>query len=246
MVKSRKNIKLTIEYNGTAYSGWQFQPNATTIQGEIEKALAVITSQKVTLFGAGRTDAGVHALGQVANFIVEHTLPAQKYQDALNFYLPHDILIRSAEEVPLDFHARYDAVYRRYQYLIGLEKSALYRDMRWEINRRPDFARLSESAAYIVGEHDFTACCVVNSQKESNRCIVYRSEWTEQGRALKFEITADRFVHSMIRSLVGLMIEYGCGGIIKNEFIRIFTGGDHTAIPKVAPARGLCLAEVGY
>ncbi|MEZ5358320.1 MAG: tRNA pseudouridine(38-40) synthase TruA [Candidatus Zixiibacteriota bacterium] len=242
----KKNIKLIIEYNGAGYSGWQFQPNAVTVQGELEKAIARVTSQKVTIYAAGRTDAGVHALGQVANFSIEHDLPTQKYRDALNFYLPNDILIRSAEEVPLAFHARYDAMYRRYQYLIGLEKSALYKDMRWEIDCLPDFDLLVQAAEYIKGEHDFAAFCVVSSQKENNTCIVYQSEWTRQEKSLKYDIAADRFLHTMIRSLMGLMVELGCGRITWKRFKDIFHSGDHTAIPKKAPAHGLCLVGVEY
>lgn len=246
MTGGRKNIKLIIEYNGSGYSGWQYQTNATTVQGELENALERLTSQKVTVYAAGRTDAGVHALGQVANFIIDHNLPTQKYRDALNFYLPNDILIRSAEDVPIEFHARFDAMFRRYQYLVGLEKSALYRDMRWEINTRPDFELLVRAADYIKGEHDFAAFCVVGSLKENNTCVVYQSEWTQQEKSLKYEITADRFLHTMIRSLMGLMMELACGNITWKRFQEIFHSGDHTAIPKIAPAHGLCLIGVEY
>ncbi len=246
MKGNMKNIKLVIEYNGAGYAGWQLQPNVSTVQGEIEQAINKLTSQDVAINAAGRTDSGVHAIGQVANFRIDHNLEIQKYRDALNYYLPNDILVRSAEEVPFDFHARFDAMFRRYQYLIGIEKSALYRDMRWEIKCRPDEVLLTKAADYIKGEHDFSTFCVISSQKDNNNCLIFQSEWTRQGNALKYEITADRFLHTMIRSLMGLMIELGCGWISWKHFIEIFNSGDHTAIPKVAPPHGLCLVGVEY
>lgn len=246
MVTGRKNIKLIIEYDGSAYAGWQFQPKQRTIQGELENALKKLTSTKITLYGAGRTDAGVHARGQTANFLVTHHLPVKKYRDALNFYLPGDIRILQAEEIPLDFHARFDAVYRQYRYEIGLEKSALYGGRRWEIDCHLDIQLLNEAAGHILGEHDFTTCCVVSSQKENNRCLVYASHWRQKESALSYDITADRFLHSMIRSLVGLMVETARGGITIKRFKEILRSGDHAAIRKVAPARGLYLIEIGY
>ncbi|MCK5127063.1 MAG: tRNA pseudouridine(38-40) synthase TruA [candidate division Zixibacteria bacterium] len=246
MAELERNIKLIVEYNGSEYAGWQRQPNDNTVQGEIEMALQNLTKQKTAMYAAGRTDAGVHALGQVVNFSFNNVLPVQKIRDALNFYLPNDILIRSVEEVPPDFHARYNAVSRRYQYLVGLEKSALYRNMRWELSFPVDYDLLVEAAEYIKGEHDFATFCVVSSQKENNNCIVYQSEWTKLDKALKYEITANRFLHSMIRSLVGLMISLANGKINFQRFKEVFNSGDHTALPKIAPARGLCLVGVEY
>lgn len=227
---ARKNIKLIIEYNGAGYAGWQFQPNRTTLQGELEEAIRRLTGHDVTLYAAGRTDAGVHALGQVANFLIDHDLPLQKYRDGLNFYLPNDILIRSADDAPFTFNARYDAVSRHYQYLVGRERSALYRDMRWEVTAPLNTAMFEQAAAYIMGEHDFTTFCVVSSRKENNRCIVYRSTWTAQGSSLMYEIAANRFLHSMIRSLVGLMVELARGGMTFREFKKIFESGEGRSI----------------
>jgi tRNA pseudouridine38-40 synthase len=246
VVARERNIKLTIEYDGGAYAGWQFQPNQRTIQGELEKALQKLISGKVTLYGAGRTDAGVHALAQVANFKTTNRLPMNKIRDGLNFYLPDDICILQSEEVSLDFHARYDAVYRQYRYLIGLKRTAINRDKRWEIDRDLDIQLLNKAADYILGEHDFTTCCVVSSQKEDNRCLVYASRWRRQESVLCYEIMADRFLHSMIRSLVGLMVEMALGGMNMKRFKEIFNSGDHTAIKKVAPARGLYLVAIEY
>lgn len=243
---TRRNIKLIIEYDGSAYAGWQYQPEYRTIQGELEAAIMKLTGKKVTLYGAGRTDAGVHARGQVANFTIAHTLPVSKYRPGLNFHLPDDIVIRDAIVVPAEFHSRYDAIYRRYEYLIGRRRSALEAGRRWEFEADLDIGLLNTAADYIMGDRDFTTCCVVSSQKENNRCTVFVSRWTREGDLLRYEIAADRFVHNMIRSLVGLMVDVGRHAMTMKTFKDIFHSGDHTAIRQVAPARGLCLVAVEY
>ncbi len=240
------NIKLVIEYDGSGYAGWQYQPGQKTVQGEIETAVRRLTGKKITLLAAGRTDAGVHATGQVANFKIEHKLPVSKYRDGLNFYLPDDILVRSAGAVPPGFHSRYDAVFRLYRYIIGLNRSAAFMNRRWEIEYRLDIRLLNAAADYIMGDRDFTACCVVSSQMENNRCVVFRSRWAGSGDVLYYEIAADRFVHTMIRSLVGMMVDVGRHAMSMRTYKDILHSGDHTAIRHVAPARGLCLTEVGY
>jgi tRNA pseudouridine38-40 synthase len=245
-VVTSKNIKLTIEYDGSAYAGWQFQPDQRTIQGELEAAVKKLTGRKVTLYGAGRTDAGVHARGQVANFAIAHTLQLSRYRDGLNFHLPEDIVIREAVAVPAEFHARYDAIFRRYEYSISTRRSALDSGQCWEFEADFDIGLLNAAADYIMGDRDFTTCCVVSSQKENNRCTVFLSRWVRDGDVLRYEIAADRFVHNMIRSLVGLMADVGRRAMTMTAFKGIFHSGDHTAIRRVAPARGLCLVAVEY
>jgi tRNA pseudouridine38-40 synthase len=243
---TERNIKLTIQYDGAAYSGWQYQPRLRTVQGELESAIEKLTGRKETLYGAGRTDAGVHAAGQVANFHTQSKLPEKKFRDGLNFHLPDDILIRLAEDVSLDFHARYDAVYRRYEYRLGGKSSVLDRERTWEIAGELALDRLETAAELVLGEHDFSAFCVTASRKPDNRCLVYRSRWFRDGDLWRYEITADRFLHTMIRSLVGLMVELGRGGITLKRYRAIMAGGDHRAVRHVAPAHGLCLVAVGY
>ncbi len=164
----------------------------------------------------------------------------------MNFYLPDSIRVLRSEEVPLEFHSRYDAIYRKYRYVIGLGQSVRGRERRWEITFRPDIQLLNDAAEHILGEHDFAACCVVSSLKENNRCLIYSSHWRQQDSELYYEIMADRFLHSMIRSLVGLMVETARGGITMKRFKEILRSGDHAAIRKVAPARGLYLTAIGY
>lgn len=242
------NIRLDIQYKGTDFSGWQFQPNEITIQGEIEKALEKITGKKINIIGAGRTDAGVHALGQVANFKIDHHLTPEKYKDALNFYLPQTILIVNSFQVADDFHARKSAVWRHYRYIIDRRRTALYFDYRWEYQLPIEIEKMNIIAALIIGIHDFSAFCTVASLRENNRCEIFESEWKEENSLLIYDIKANRFLHSMVRSLVGLMTEAGRGEdyLTLDNFKDIMDSGDHTKIKHVAPARGLYLVEVGY
>ncbi len=245
---AEKNIRLDIQYDGTDFSGWQVQPDVPTIQGELEGAIKNVTGQKVTLHAAGRTDAGVHAINQVANFKIDHNIPAEKYKDAINFYLPRTILIIKSAEVDIDFHARKSAKWRHYRYVIGLNKSALSYNYRWEYEYPLVLDRMSEIALNIVGSHDFSAFCVVSSQKEDNRCEVTLSEWKRLGNQLIYEIKANRFLHTMVRSLVGVMVDAGreTDYLTLDQFKDILSSCDHTRILRVAPARGLYLKEVGY
>ncbi len=243
-----KNIKLVIQYKGTDFAGWQYQPNTATVQEEIVRAIEMVTGQKVTLYGAGRTDAGVHALGQVANFKIDHYLPVEKYRDAINFYLPRTILINSAIEVSDDFNSRYAARWRFYRYIITREKSALYFDYHWQYDYELDIDRMNDLADMIVGKHDFAAFCVVASQKKNNECDIHSAAWRRHGSQMIFEIKGNRFLHTMVRSLVGTMSQVGHGNdvLTLDGFKDIINLGDHTRIKMVAPARGLYLVEVGY
>jgi len=245
---ARQNIRLDIEYNGTEYSGWQVQNNAVTVQGNIETAIEKVTGKKVALHAAGRTDAGVHAMGQVANFRIDHHLPVEKYRDAINYYLPETILIKKASAVPDEFHSRISAKSRHYRYLVGLEKSALYYNFRWEYPYQLNMDRMNEVARNIKGIHDFSAFCVVSSQKENNDCDIRFSEWRLVGSLYIFEIIANRFLHTMVRSLVGTMVDAGREKdyLTLTQFENILNSGDHTRIKNVAPARGLYLVAVEY
>jgi len=250
---SEKNIKLTIEYCGTEYCGWQSQSGPKTVQDEITAAIEKTTGRKVKLTGAGRTDAGVHALGQVANFKVEHRLEPDRYKEALNFYLPDDIRIKSSQAAPLDFDARRDARFKRYRYLIGQEKSALYRHLRWEHAKPLDLELLKQAAGAIVGEHDFAPFCVVSSRKENNICRIDSAIWRRIGPLLVFEIRGNRFLHSMIRSLVGAMANIAAPDHDNNKlnltldrFKDIIESPTTDRVTFTAPAHGLYLVLVGY
>ncbi|MEW5993387.1 MAG: tRNA pseudouridine(38-40) synthase TruA [Candidatus Zixiibacteriota bacterium] len=248
-----RNIRLTIEYKGANFAGWQIQSNQRTIQGEITDAIFKTTACQVNVIGAGRTDAGVHALGQVANFRIDHSLDPARYRDALNFYLPEDIRIRDSAEVNLDFHARRDAVSKRYRYLFSTEKSALYRDLRWERPVQLDGALLRGAAKLIKGEHDFAPFCVAASRKESNLCRVYSSHWRQVGPLLVFEIRGDRFLHGMVRSLVGAMVNLATveqddnpHNLTLKKFANIMDSPEQERVAFTAPPQGLYLVSVQY
>jgi tRNA pseudouridine38-40 synthase len=249
----KKNVKLTVEYKGTAFCGWQSQAKGATIQDAVTDAIFKTTGASVKLIAAGRTDAGVHALGQVANFVIEHKLKADRFKEALNFYLPDDIRIKQACEVPLDFHARHDALFKRYRYLVGLEKSALHREYRWECQDRLDLSLLRAAATEIEGEHDFAPFCVVSSLKENNICRIDTARWRRIGPLLVFEIKGNRFLHSMIRSLVGSMVNLAALDRDKNKlnltlerFRDIMKASTTERSVFTAPAQGLYLVSVGY
>ena len=250
---SETNVKLLVEYKGTAFCGWQSQKDQTSIQDHIAEAIQKTTNKSVNLIGAGRTDAGVHALGQVANFRIDHRLEPEKYKDALNYYLPDDIRIRDSSAVGIDFHARYDATFRRYRYLVATRRSALYRELRWETAAELDYSLLNRAAKAVKGEYDFAPFCVVASRKESNLCRVEFSRWYRYGPLLVFEIRANRFLHSMVRSLVGAMVNVATITQDQNErnltladFTDILTSSTTERVNFTAPARGLYLVSVGY
>jgi tRNA pseudouridine38-40 synthase len=249
----RRNIRLTIEYDGTRYAGWQIQEKDATVQGEIRDAIFRVTGEQVNLTGAGRTDAGVHALGQVANFETEHTLEPARFVDAINFHLPEGIRVIESAEVATDFNARFDAVWRRYRYLMSNRRSALYRHQRWEHHYLVDPVALRETAAMICGEHDFTPFCVVASRKDDNHCEIFHSDWRQVGGLWVYEIRGNRFLHSMIRSLVGAMVnvatinrDANSLNLTKDALRSMLNGSNNTRNPFTAPAQGLYLVSVGY
>jgi len=250
---SEKNIKLSVEYKGDSFAGWQSQVNQRTVQDEIIDAIKKVTGFEVNLIGAGRTDAGVHALNQVANFRIEHDLLPERFTDALNFYLDNDIRIKNSELVDYDFHSRFDAKFRRYRYLVANEKSAIYRNLRYEYQKELNYEALKEMSGYIIGKHDFTPFCVVNSRKEDNSCIIENSKWYRIGPLLVYEIRGNRFLHSMVRSLVGAMINIATMDSDKNslnltlkDFKDILNVRTEERITFTAPAHGLYLVAVGY
>ncbi|MGB8658612.1 MAG: tRNA pseudouridine(38-40) synthase TruA [Candidatus Zixiibacteriota bacterium] len=241
-----RNIKLEIEYDGTNFHGWQVQPKLRTVQGEIEDRINTILSQQAKLVGSGRTDVGVHALGQVANFQTESRLGVETIRKALNGLLPEDIVIRNADEVDLDFNARYSARSRVYSYRICVGRTAIPRRYVWEVLYSLNLDRLLQATCEIEGEHDFSSFCVAASAKDNNTCRIISAFWEMRDKELIFRIEADRFLHTMVRSLVGTLIEVGRGYFSDAEFVDIMKSKDRRKAGPTAPARGLCLVEVKY
>lgn len=250
---AKKNIKLIIEYQGTNIFGWQSQAEGRTVQGEIISAIEKITGQNVKLTGAGRTDSGVHALGQVANFEIDHSIEPDKFKEAINHFLSDDILIKSSGEVDPSFDSRRSARYRKYRYIISTEKSVIYKNLRWETTNQLDISLLNKSASALLGEHDFSPFCVTASLKENNNCTIYEAKWTDSDNQLIFDICGNRFLHSMVRSLVGAMVNLATEKSDKNlrnltleKFQDIINLKNDERISFTAPACGLYLVSVGY
>ncbi len=250
---AERNIRLLIQYEGTAYAGWQIQSNADTVQGKLTDAIFKTTGIEANLIGAGRTDAGVHALGLAANFRIDHRLEAERYANALNYYLPDDIRVIRSEAAPFEFHARFDAKARRYRYLMSSEMSAVYRNLRYHHRPEIDPDRLRAAAEFVVGAHDFSAFCVTASRKEDNTCEITHSRWRSVGPLWIYEVTGNRFLHRMVRSLVGGMLNLATIDADQNplnltldSFSDIITAPGEERVPFTAPACGLYLVKVAY
>jgi len=238
---------ILVEFDGAAYSGWQVQRDVPTIQGRLESALQQLTQEAVRVVGAGRTDAGVHARGQVAHFDVTRVRhPSDVYIRGLNSYLPADILVKDCSEVAEAFHARYDAVRRTYRYEITRVPAAIGREYHWYVSRDLETGSLQEMADLIAGEHDFTSFMHAQSSTENTVCDIFTSGWTTEEQTLRYEITGNRFLHNMVRCLVGTMIEVARGRYTVGEFRTFLDDPDQEAPVYRAPAHGLFLEEVAY
>jgi len=244
-----KNFKITIEYDGTRYHGWQRQKKDRTIQEEIEKAVLTITDQKVSLTGSGRTDAGVHAYAQVANFKCETHLGSQDLFGGLNSLTADDIVIRRCEEVAASFHARYDVKSKTYVYKIlnHPNPAAIGRQYTWHIRKELNLDAMRASSAHLIGSHDFKAFEGAGSPRAHTTRSVYKASLVEeQDGYLAFEIEADGFLRFMVRNMVGTLVDVGLGKISPAEFKRILESKDRDQAGATAPAHGLFLKNVNY
>ncbi|HPD15589.1 MAG TPA: tRNA pseudouridine(38-40) synthase TruA [Planctomycetota bacterium] len=242
-----RNIKLLIEYDGTRYHGWQRQANASTIQQTLEEGIAQVVGHEVTLCGSGRTDAGVHALGQVANFRTSTRLAAERLPHAINAHVPDDIAVLRAEDAPADFHARYSAKCKTYRYRIvrrPVRPAVGAAFVHW--HRFPlDVAAMRQAAALFLGEHDF-AVFESHSAGEGTVRTVSRSELVEAGERLDYYVAANGFLYNMVRAMVGTLLEVGSGKRPPEDVTRLLESRDRTRAGRTAPARGLCLMQVDY
>lgn len=241
-----RNIKLILEYEGTAYQGWQYQENAVSIQEKLEDAIFKLTGERVRVAAAGRTDAGVHARGQVVNFKIQKDLPAHKIEMGLNAYLPRDIAVTSAEVVSPLFNARFQAKKRVYHYYISTRRTALARNFCWQVFHQLDIALLDHLAEMLLGEHDFGAFSRVEVQSDHKMCLVYESHWIQEKYLLIYRIAANRFLHGMVRTIVGTMIDAARGKLTAEQFREIFESRNRRKAGPAAPAKGLVLEEVIY
>lgn len=242
------NVKLTIEYDGTNYHGWQVQPNAETIQEVLEQALEKILRVRNRLNGSGRTDAGVHALGQVANFIHVGDLDLWRLQKGLNALTPEDIAIKQAELVPDSFDARRDGRSRVYQYRIWNHPwpSVFHRRFSWHVHEPLELSAMQEAIRFLEGEHDFASfqaagCDVAHSVRK-----IYHNSLSQLGDFLVYTIEATAFLRHMVRNIVGTLIEVGRGQRTPEAFSDLIRLRDRTRAGPTAPPQGLFLVEVKY
>ena len=240
------NYKLILEYDGTDFSGFQIQPGQRTVQGELQAALNRLFPDGFYLTAAGRTDAGVHAAGQVVTVRTEKSYAPEILKRALNANLPGDIVIKEAREVPLDFHARFSACRRTYLYRVMTAPTALQRRFVWQISFLPDFDRLLECAEIVKRQNDFKSFTKAGAETEHFKCEIYESQWEKGENEWVYHITANRFLHNMVRILVGTMMEVGRGRFSAAAFEKMFNAGDRRAAGLTAPARGLILWRVDY
>ncbi len=243
-----RNIKLTIEYDGTEYVGWQRQPSGRTVQAEIERALESMTGERTVVNGSGRTDSGVHALGQTASFRTESSLSLLQIERGLNSLLPPDIAILRAEETDPAFHAQHSARRKTYVYKIlnRPERSAMLRERAWHVYPELDTRAMKEAAGSLVGEHDFKAFAHAGITARSTVRTVFGAEVAKKGDFITFTIEADGFLKRMVRLIVGTLVEVGKGKIAPGDFSDILDRGEKTKHVHAAPARGLYLKEVQY
>jgi len=243
-----KNIKLTIEYDGTSFCGWQNQPRGRTVQNEIEKALSILLKKKVKIYGAGRTDSGVHALGQVANFKEKIAIPTGKIPLALNGLLPEDIVIKSAEEMDPSFHARYSAVGKKYIYKINNTKfrKPLLRNYAYLVPYELDLEKMITASKYFIGEHDFKGFMASGSSVKNTVRTIYSFDVCMIDNMIIIETRGNGFLYNMVRIMVGTLVDVGRNKIKAHELPLIIGSGIREKAKHTAKAQGLYLAEVYY
>jgi tRNA pseudouridine38-40 synthase len=244
-----RNIKLTIEFNGTNYHGWQIQKDENTVQQILRDALCKILNRPITLHGSGRTDAGVHALGQVANFLTDATMDLGSLRLAVNSIIPKDIVVKQAEEAGLTFHARYSAKSRTYWYLVwnSSVRSAFYERFSWHIVHSLNVPSMREAAQCLIGTHDFLS--FQGADKENGHAVrEVKSFYFRETRQnlIIFSISANAFVKHMVRNIIGTLADVGKGKMSVEEFKTVLEKRDRTLAGITAPAQGLFLKSVHY
>jgi tRNA pseudouridine38-40 synthase len=240
-----RTIRLTVEYAGTRFHGWQRQPDLRTVQGELEAALATILREPVSLAGAGRTDAGVHALAQVASFETEAALPLERIARGVNALTGDDVRVREVIEAEHGFHARHSARARHYVYLLLAQPSSLWEERAYWPRRRPDRDAMNAAAEAFVGEHDFAAFSCHTADERGTGTLVHYARWEPWPRGIALRIGAVRFLHKMVRAIVAHSLRVGWGEIEPRATARLLAQPAGRAT-RVAAPRGLYLARVDY
>ena len=243
-----RNIKLIIEYDGKSFNGWQKQPTKLNIQGEIEKAIEEITGEKVDLTASGRTDAGVHSLGQTANFKTDSQIPIEKIAKAINSKLKKSIVIKSAEEVDEKFHSRYSVKSKTYRYIINNSENgtAIYRGLEYHIPMKLDVKKMQEAVKFFEGEHDFKGFKASGTSSKSSIRTIYKGEVKQEGERIIIEVTGNGFLYNMVRIIAGTLVDVGLEKIKPEGIPEIIESKDRTKAGKTLPPHGLYLLKVEY
>lgn len=241
-----KNYKLTIQYDGTQYAGWQIQKNSDTIQQRITDVLEILTKEEINLIGSGRTDSGVHAFGQIANFRTENELDIYRFKHSLNSMLPFDIAVSEMEEVDESFHSRFDAKRRTYFYLLTSKKSPFYFNYSYFYHTKIDIVKLNQISKYFIGENDFSSFSRKTPMLENKNCIVYNAHWRKSGDNTFFYIQANRYLHGMVRAIAGTMLKAQQFDFSESFIKDIFNSKNREESYDSVPAKGLFLYKVEY
>lgn len=241
-------IALVISYNGTAYCGWQNQKNGIAVQQKIEEALFKLTGEKISITGAGRTDAGVHAIGQIAHFDTRSNIPPEKFSYALNTHLPYDIRIKDSFLARDDFHARYDAVLKHYKYVVCNDKhaSAVLCDKSLHEPRELDIAAMRKAASLMTGTHDYSAFCAAGAQTKTFTRTVYKVDISQKDNFIEFDFTGNGFLYNMVRIMVGTLLYVGMGKLSAEDIPDIIESKDRTRAGITVEPQGLYLYKVEY
>lgn len=249
MIPSRR-IRLTIHYDGRGFWGWQLQPDRRTVQGELERVAARLFSEPCRVTGSGRTDRGVHATGQVAALDAPARWNPARLRRAMNALLPTDVWVAGAADAAPDFHPRYDAVRREYRYRVGTRPecaSPFYAPWCWPLGRELELAAMSAAARSLPGEHSFRAFAKAGQEERGDRCTVWEARWSAWDElGLEFHVAANRFLHHMVRYLVGTLVEIGLGARPEGDVAALLAGEAGLLTSPPAPASGLVLTAVRY
>lgn len=238
---------IELAYDGTNYHGWQIQPNGSSVQETLMKALATFLRQEVEVVGAGRTDAGVHARRMMAHFDIDRELDGAQVTDKLNRLLPPDISVYRVVPVKPDAHARFDATYRKYQYHVTTCKDPFSRQYAWRLFHPLDFEKMNEAARTLFDYTDFTSFSKLHTDVKTNNCRIMHAEWTQvSDTEWVFTIQADRFLRNMVRAVVGTLVEVGRGKLSIDGFRRVIEQKDRCSAGSSVPGHALFLVDVGY
>ncbi len=246
MERLGRNIKLVLEYDGTHFCGWQIQPGMRTVQSTVQESLGIFLGGEISLTAAGRTDSGVHALGQVANFYTNSPMAPSQMKKALNSVLPPDVAVRDLEEVSHGFNARFDARSKVYGYTISFVKRALERAYSWHVRYKLDPGKMEEAGKFLVGRHDFSSFCAADSSAKTYTCSLNNISFEMEDGGVSIYFDGDRFLRHMVRIMVGTLVEVGRGALCPEDIGRILKSRERSAAGPTAPPRGLCLMDVRY